>query len=251
MNAIISMFKTSPSNEDRSSDAMEGGRRKGETDNPYLSARRTWNDYTGSIIAARRMWQAVAVVSLMIVLVTIGGLISVAGKSKFVPYVIEVDKLGNAIASGPISSTTKADPRILKSTVAEFITDSRLVTPDIALQRSSIFRIYARLASNDPATQKMNEWLNGTADSTPFKRATKVMVSIEIKSVMPQTPDTWQVDWVETTRDRNGGLANTPKTYRALVTVYMAEPSSDTTEEQLRMNPLGIYVSDFSWQVLL
>ena len=26
-------------------DYIDGGRRKGESDNPYLSARRTWNDH--------------------------------------------------------------------------------------------------------------------------------------------------------------------------------------------------------------
>jgi type IV secretory pathway TrbF-like protein len=50
----------------------------------------------------------------------------------------------------------------------------------------------------------MNEWLNGTPDSSPFKRAAKEMVSTEIKTVIPQTPDTWQVEWMETTRDRQG-----------------------------------------------
>ena len=39
------------------------------------------------------------------------------------------------------------------------------------------------------------------AESSPFKRAENETVSIEIASVIPQTPDTWQVDWIETTRD--------------------------------------------------
>lgn len=252
MNSLAKIFKKTPSADERKDNSfMKGGRRKGETENPYLSARRTWNDYTGSITASRRMWQAVGIISLMIVLVAVGGLIHIGGQSKFVPYVIEVDKLGNAVASGPISSTTKADPRVLKSTVAEFITDARLVTPDVALQRAAIFRIYARLSPSDPATQKMNEWLNGNPETNPFNRARKVIAGIEIKSILPQTPDTWQIDWVETIRDRNGGLVDKPITYRALVTVYMAAPSANTTEEQIRMNPLGIYISDFSWQKLL
>lgn len=252
MNAIMNMFKKSPSHDDRRSEELiEGGRREGESENPYLSARRTWNDYTGSVVASRRMWQAVGIVSLMIVLVSVGGLINVAGKSKFIPYVVEVDELGNASAAGPVTSTSKADPRILKSDVVEFITDARLVTPDVALQRAAIFRIYARLSPNDPATKKMNEWLNGSNSSNPFKRAAKEMVSVEIKSVMPQTPDTWQVDWLETKRDRAGVLDGKPTTYRALVTVYQAEPSSETTEEQILMNPLGVFIKDYSWQKLL
>ncbi len=32
------------------------------------------------------------------------------------------------------------------------------------------------------------------------------MVSNELISVLQQTPDTWQVDWIETTRNRDGTL---------------------------------------------
>lgn len=96
----------------------------------------------------------------------------------------------------------------------------------------------------------MNEWLNGAADSSPFKRATKEMVSVEIKSVLPQTPDTWQVEWTETTRDRQGVMKGQPVNMRALVNVYTIETTSQTTDEQLRNNPLGIYVRDFSWSII-
>lgn len=237
--------------ERRKDNFMEGGRRKGENENPYLSARRTWNAYTASTIASRRMWQAVGIVASLLLLVAVGGIIQISSQSKIVPYIIEVDKLGNAVASGPISQTKTTDPRVIKSAVAEFITDSRLVTPDIALQRAAIFRIYARLTPADPATKKMNDWLNGDPEATPFARARKEMVNIDIKSILPQTADTWQVDWLETSRDRNGGLSEKPVMHRGLVTVYTADPAAGTTEKQLRVNPLGIYVRDFSWQKLL
>jgi type IV secretion system protein TrbF len=88
--------------------------------------------------------------------------------------------------------------------VASFINDARLVTPDIALQRKAIFRVYAMLSANDPATAKSNQWFNGSEDASPFNRAKKETVSIEIHTVIPQTPETWQVDWVETVYDRQG-----------------------------------------------
>jgi type IV secretion system protein VirB5 len=96
----------------------------------------------------------------------------------------------------------------------------------------------------------MNEWLNGNEEASPFKRAAKEMVSVEIKSVLPQTPDTWQVDWVETTRDRQGTVKGLPVTMRALVTTYTADTTPQTTDEQLRNNPMSIYVRDFSWSRL-
>lgn len=247
----MNIFKKKKSDDRRGNSAMHGGRREGESENPYLSARRTWNDYTGSIIAARRMWQVVAILSLMIVLAAVGGLIAVAKQSKFIPYIIEVDQVGKANAMAPVNPTTLADPRVLKAVVSEFITDSRMVTPDIALQRAAIFRLYARLSPNDPATQKLGEWLNGSQEASPFSRAAKVMVSTQIKSVLPQTADTWQIDWVETTRDRQGTLVGEPMNMRALITIYTAAHAPNVTEEQLLMNPLGVYVRDFSWQKLL
>jgi len=93
----------------------------------------------------------------------------------------------------------------------------------------------------------MNEWLNGSEESSPFKRAAKETVSIEVASVLAQTPETWQVDWLETTRDRQGIVKGQPFRMRSLVTIYVVEPTTETSEEQMRNNPLGIYVRDFSW----
>ncbi|PLY11740.1 MAG: conjugal transfer protein TrbF [Sedimenticola sp.] len=235
----------------RGQQAIAGGRRQGENENPYLSARRTWNDHVGSQVASRRMWQVVAILSLMIVLAAVGGNIHIGSQSRFIPYVIEIDKLGQAVAAGPVSAASPIDKRVIHASVAEFITDARMVSPDVALQRKSIFRIYAKLAATDPATAKMNEWLNDSEESSPFSRAAKVMVSTEITSVIPQSPDTWQVDWIETIRDRQGIATGKPVNMRALITVYTTAPTPQTTEEQIRMNPTGIYVRDFSWSKLL
>lgn len=234
----------------RSTEPMKGGRRAGEVENPYLAARRTWNDHVGSVVSQRQTWQVIGILSLMIALAGVGGVIAIGSQSKFIPYVVQVDKLGQTIAAGPVQAADKADQRIVHASVSEFISDARIVTPDVALQRKAVFRVYAKLSPNDAATAKMNEWLNGTDESSPFKRAAKEMVSVEIKSVLPQTADTWQVDWVETTRDRQGVLKGQPVTMRALVTVYTAETTPQTTDEQLRNNPMSIYVRDFSWSRL-
>jgi type IV secretion system protein VirB5 len=228
-----------------------GGRRNGETENPYLAARRTWNALVGEVVSQRNTLLIVAILCLLIALAAVGGILHIGSKSKFIPYLVEVDKLGQAVAAGPLQPTNKeADQRIIHASVAEFICDARTVTPDIALQRKAIFRVYSKLSSADPATAKMNEWLNDTEESSPFKRAEKEMVSIEIKSVLQQTPATWQVDWVETTRDRQGVIEGPPVSYRGLVTVYTVNNTPATTEKQLRNNPMSTYVRDFSWSRL-
>lgn len=219
-------------------------------ENPYLSARRSWNDHVGSVVTSRQSWQVIGILSLLVTLAAVAGITHIGSQSKFVPYIVEVDKLGQSQASGIVTAASPIDSRLFSSTVSEFIENARLVSPDVALQRKAVFKLYSHLSPNDPATIKMNEWLNGSEDSSPFKRAAKEMVSTEITSVLPQTPDTWQIEWTETTRDRQGVLKGKPVIMRALVTVYAAETSPQTTEKQLLDNPLSIYIRDFSWSRL-
>jgi type IV secretion system protein VirB5 len=215
--------------------------------NPYLNARRSWNEHVGGVVASRQSWQVLGILSLLIALAAVGGIVHIGSQSRFIPYVVEVDKLGQAVGVRAADTVQPADPRVIRASVASFISDARLVTPDVALQRAAVLRIYAMLAPNDPATAKMNEWLNGTESSNPFKRAEQEMVNIEIQSVLPQTDSTWQVDWVETVRDRQGVLKGQPFKMRALIGVYVLPPTTSTTEDQLNQNPLRIFINNFSW----
>jgi type IV secretory pathway TrbF-like protein len=242
---LKSLIFRSPMAESAGSDSLPDGAKN--SDNPYLTARRTWNNHVGSVVSSRQTWQVVGIGSLLIALAAVGGVIHIGSKSKFIPYVIEVDKLGQQRAVGPADEAAPADPRVIQAAVADFISCARLVTPDVALQRKAVFCVYSKLAPNDPATAKMNQWLNSNEEASPFKRAEKHTVSIEITSVLPQTKETWQVDWVETISDRQGGEQTKPYRMRALVMVYTAEPTADTTDEQMRRNPGNVFVRDFSW----
>lgn len=215
--------------------------------NPYLSARRAWNEHLGALVSSRQNWQIVAFLSLLIALAAIGGVIHIGSQSKFVPYVVEVDKLGQTVAVGPLPASSRVDPRVVRAAAMDWLSCARTVTPDVALQRKCVFRVYAMLAAGDPATAKMNEWLNESEDATPFSRAQKEMVSVDIRIAIPMTSDTWQIEWLETVRDRQGNQTGEPLVWRALVTTYQQEPSSSTPEEQFNNNPLGVYVRDFSW----
>lgn len=250
MNMMNELFKLKPGvaeNARVNNGLVEGGRRRGENENPYLSARRTWNDHMRGVQASRTMWQMLALLCLLIALAGVGGVIVIGSQSKFVPYVVQVNKLGEALAVSRADVAAVADQRVVHASLASFINDLRMVTPDIALQRRAIFRAYAMLLTNDPATAKANEWFNSNEASSPFKRAETQTVSIEIISVIPQSLETWQVDWLEKVYDRQGHLTEPPFKMRALLRIYNKPPTQSTTEEQIRNNPLGIYVQDFSW----
>jgi type IV secretory pathway TrbF-like protein len=216
----------------------------GDAENPYLNARRTWNDHTGGLAQSRRLWQLQALLSSMIVLGCVGGLIDANSKSKFVPYVVKVSDLGQPVAVAPADRAQPVDSRVAQAQVASFIDSARSITADVTIERRNVFRVYAMLQQGDAATVKMSEWFNA---NPPMTRAATQTVEVQVTSVIPQSPTTWQVDWVETVRDRSGQPSEAPIHMRALVTVAVRAPTSQTTEEMMRANPLGLYVSDYSW----
>lgn len=218
-----------------------------EQETPYLNARKKHNEYEGGLIASRHIWQMFGILGLLVGLAGVGGMVHIGSQSKFVPYVIEVDKLGQTHAVSIADRAAPADPRVIHSLLARAVTLARMVTPDVVVQRNAIFELYASLNPSDPAALKMNEYLGSDSETSPFKRAAKETVDVQITSVIPQSDETWQVDWVETVRARGDGSVISRFRMRALVNIYVAPPTNRTSEEQIRKNPLGIYIRDFNW----
>jgi type IV secretion system protein VirB5 len=222
------------------------GRKRGG-ENPYLNARRTWNDQAAANIASRQMWQIVGVLSLLIALSSVAGMIIISKQAKVIPYLVEVDKLGNLAGAGVAQQVGSVDPRIMKALLGQWITNIRMVTPDTELQRKAIFKVYAMLHASDPAFVKANEFLNGDEAKNPFARAATQLVNADVDSLLQQSASSWQVEWTETTRDRNGNLLAPPVHWRGLLTVAVVAPSNDAVDKQLLDNPLGIYIKDVVW----
>lgn len=213
-------------------------------ESPYLAARRSWNDHVGGLAASRRLWQLLALLNSLVVLAAVGGLVAANSQSKFVPYVVKVSDLGQPVAVAPADRAQPVDSRVVQAQVGSFIDSARSITADVTLERRAVFRVYAMLQQGDAATVKMSEWFNA---NPPMTRAATQTVEVQVTSVIPQSATTWQVDWIETARDRSGQPTEPLIRMRALVTVTVRAPTSQTTEEMMRANPLGLYVSDFSW----
>jgi len=64
------------------------------SENPYLAARLEWNERYHGFIRAKRNWQIVAVVALVVNAVLGLGILWQASQSRVTPYVGEVDELG-------------------------------------------------------------------------------------------------------------------------------------------------------------
>lgn len=218
-----------------------------QMDNPYLTARRAWNGHVAGMMSAVQIWQMIGVSCLLIGLASVGGMIYLGSQSKFIPLVFQQDTGGNTISVTRADRVPEAKIDDYRTTAAHFIENMRLVTADSDLQSKAIWQAYASLSANDAATMKANAYLNGKDAVTPFERAAHETVSIEVRSVLQQSKSSWQVDWMETVRHRDGSLKEPPYLMRAMVNLYQNEPTRDTTNMEALRNPHFIFVRDFNW----
>lgn len=219
-----------------------------DTENPYLNARRSWNYIHGAAIQIGVNGLFIGVLSSLIALAAVGGITYIGSQSKFVPLVFQQDGAKNVISMTRADRLPEAKVDDFRTAAADFIANIRLVTPDAELQRKAVLRTYAFLNPDDPATAKANEYLNGTKERNPFTRAQNEMVSTELLSAIQQSPDTWQIDWTETTRNHDGSLKDKPVKMRALVTLYQNTNLENAQNGNSDIyNPHRIFVKDFNW----
>ncbi|MCK9549592.1 conjugal transfer protein TrbF [Aquamicrobium sp.] len=213
-------------------------------ENPYLAARQEWNERYGSAIHAARSWKIVGVTGMLMAVIGFGYALYLSTQVKLVPYIVEVDRLGTAVQAGFPQQIEYADPRVVRATLGSFVASFRSVTPDTVVQKQYIDRTYALLRTSDPATEKINNWFRG---NSPFDRARSTTVSIEATSIVPLSNQTYQVDWTEYERDRQGKELATRR-FRGIATVTLTPPQDESV---IRLNPIGLYLTDFDWTAQL
>ena len=72
---------------------------KSHLDNPYLNARKEWDERYGSLIKRAQHWRGAAVLALLVALAEAVVILGVATRPKTVPYVVAVDSLGRVVVT--------------------------------------------------------------------------------------------------------------------------------------------------------
>lgn len=210
--------------------------------NPYLAARKAWDERYGDLISRARHWRLVAFVALAIAFVSVGGLIIVAKQTRLVPFVVAVNELGRPVASGvaTVEGGTRLDERVMKAALADFVSKWRAVTIDWTFQRAQIDQVFAQIGQGSRAQVAISDWYRS---APPQQRAEQGTVEVEIKSVLATSEKTWEVGWTEVKRLATGQI-NGKEEFRGLFTIAVNPPR---TEEEGRANPLGIFVTNATW----
>ena len=207
--------------------------------NPYVEARREWNDRYLELVRERRWWQIVAGTELALSLILAGGLISVSVKQKTVPYVVEVDSLGAALAIKPAENGGRpVDERIVRYQLAAFIRGARQVMTDRIALKKGLEQVYAY--ARGPARAYLDDYYRA---NNPFEIAKTYVAVPTVTSLLRLSPTSWQIRWTEEQRGLDGVLLGKSQ-WEGVLTTEVIPP---TSEETIHVNPLGLYVTDLRW----
>ncbi|HUN58887.1 MAG TPA: VirB8/TrbF family protein [Candidatus Binataceae bacterium] len=80
--------------------------------NPYVEARREWDERYADLVLGKRNWQIIARGLLLLSLILAAGVVWQSTRSRFIPYVVEVDKLGYGLTV-PKALIPSTDPALV------------------------------------------------------------------------------------------------------------------------------------------
>jgi type IV secretion system protein TrbF len=212
--------------------------------NPYLAARREWDERYGTFITRAANWRAAAFLCAITAIVSTAGLLWQSSRSHVAPFVVLVDRLSRPVAFGFADQTTATDDRLMRSSICNWVEQLRLVTSDSVAQRKAVDLVYAQIAGGSAAQAFISDFYRA---GSPFDRARTETVSVDVQSILPTSDRTYEVDWIETTRDLYGAVKASERWKGSFVIAI--NPPKD--ERLARINPLGVYITSASWDRVL
>jgi len=198
-----------------------------EPETPYQRAGQVWDERIGSARVQAKNWRLAFFAALALSGALAGGLVWQSTRGTITPWVVQVDKLGQAQAVAPaVADYQPTDPQIAWH-LARFITELR----QNWLDAYNYVTDKGALALNDYA--RTND---------PFSKIGKTQVSVDVASVIRASDSSFRVEWVER-RYIDDALASTER-WSAILTIVLQTP---TDADRLKKNPLGVYIHALNW----
>ena len=204
---------------------------------PYQKAGQVWDERIGSARVQARNWRLMAFGCLALAAGLAGALAWQGARGTITPWVVQVDRLGQAQAIAPADASFRpTDPQIAFH-LARFIEDVRGLPADAVVLRQAWLRAYE--FTTDRGAAALNDYARR---GDPFAKLGKMQISVEVSSVIRASPESFRVAWTER-RYENGQLAGTER-WTAILTIIIEAPRD---ADRLRKNPLGVFVNAINW----
>ena len=208
-----------------------------QPETPYQRAAQVWDERIGSARVQARNWRTMAFGSLLLSAGFASALVWQTARGTVVPWVVQVDKLGQAQTVAPATADYRpTDPQVAWH-LARFIEQVRSIPADPIIVRQNWLRAYEW--TTDQGAAALNDYARA---NDPFAKVGKQQVSVDVSSVIRASPNSFRVAWTEQHYE-DGKLATTER-WTAILTIVIQPPRD---ADRLKANPLGIYVNAISW----
>lgn len=211
-------------------------------ENPYLKGSQAFMEQHGSIIVAANFYRLMCFILAIAVAILLVGYVWLSLQNKVVPYAIEFNE------HAEVARVTRADVMAapnanqIRASIRQWVIGAKTVYGDMRALQALLDQTYATTLPGSAADKAIRAFHES---GNPYERASKETVEVAVNSVMPLGGDTWRIVWTEKTKATNGQVVDA-KEWEGHFTVTIVPPVDD---KQILVNPIGVYVKDFTWSV--
>ena len=212
----------------------------------YLAGRR----HVRSSLRRTQGWNRLLAVALLLSLVSHGvqswGLAQAAARPGAVPFRVDVDRLGQVQAVGPLDPLPPPGEEVIRPEIINTIGKLRTIYADpIALND---VQIEARGRLCGEAIRYVDRYF-GRKETNPYNLAGEKVRRVDVTNVLRiggENESRWKVEWVETEYPLGGaGGGSTEQAWGGVVTVTVEAPRTDAG---IYASPYGICITELDWR---
>jgi type IV secretion system protein VirB5 len=206
--------------------------------NRYHDSKKVWDERIGNARVQAANWRLVAFGTIILGVILALGMIYQSSKSKIIPYMVRVNSDGSAQANGAISDHYVPQQTEIKYFLSQFIQKVRTIPTDPVVFKQNWLSAYSFL--RPAAAMKMTGIVNKESPASQIGNETR---EVNITSILSITSNSYQIRWKEVSYAADGS----PKEQANMSGIFTIEVIIPSDEKILNVNPLGLYIKDFSW----
>ena len=209
-------------------------------DTPYARARQEWDRRMGAAVLSAHAWRLISVASLALAGVLAVSLTVVALQKRTYVHVVEVSPEGQVMSVRAADARWSPDNAQIAYHLGRFVRLVRALPTDGVVLRENWLDAYKFLTPQAAA-----QLTDIARRDDPFLSLGRVGRTVHVRSIIARSDHAWEVSWTE--RATNATGTGDDASFSGVFTVTTRPPR---TADEIASNPLGLYISDFSWSQL-
>jgi type IV secretion system protein TrbF len=207
---------------------------------PYLESRGAFSEMYASYVNGEQRWRYAAYGAISLAAISLGGLIAVSLQHKVAIYAVEFNEHAEAVRITRAGEIAQPSSNQVRAALRDLVIQLRTVYVDRRAQDSLMKAATAKVLPNSAAYQV---FANYVQEHNPYIISERSTVEVSVNSVRAISDKTWLVEWTETKKELSGRVIDS-RIWHGSFSVVVVPPSE---ESQIYANPIGMYVTEFSW----